>query len=140
PVYCTWGFHNRSTIIRVPVATNENKVRVEFRAPDPTANPYLAISATILAGIDGLRKRIDPGEPVNINVYKLTREDLRKMNIKTLPSSLSEALDELESDNEYLKPVFTDDLIETYIEIKRREVEEVNMRPHPYEFYQYLNL
>ncbi|MEM4559433.1 MAG: type I glutamate--ammonia ligase [Acidilobaceae archaeon] len=140
PVYCTWGFHNRSTIIRVPVATNENKVRVEFRAPDPTANPYLAISATILAGIDGLRKRIEPGEPVNINVYKLTREDLRKMNIKTLPSSLSEALDELESDNEYLKPVFTDDLIETYIEIKRREVEEVNMRPHPYEFYQYLNL
>jgi len=140
PVYCVWGYYNRTAVIRVPAALEPRKVRIEFRAPDPTANPYLAIAATIMAGLDGVKRKLDPGDPFEDNVYKLSREDMRRLGIKTLPSSLEEALEELESDNEYLKPVFPRDLLEAYIELKRAEVREVNTRPHPYEFYLYLNL
>jgi glutamine synthetase len=140
PVYCVWGYYNRSAIIRIPATSDPRRFRVEFRAPDPTANPYLAITATIMAGLDGIKRRLDPGDPFEGNTYKLSRDDLRRLNIKTLPSSLDEALEELESDMEYLKPVFPKDLLEIYIELKRTESREVNMRPHPYEFYMYLSL
>ena len=140
PVYCVWGYYNRSAIIRIPATTDPRRFRVEFRAPDPTANPYLAVAATIMAGLDGVKRKLDPGDPFEGNAYKLSKEDLRRLGIKTLPSSLDEALDELESDMEYLKPVFPRDLLETYIELKRAESREVNMRPHPYEFYMYLGL
>ncbi|MDM7274934.1 MAG: type I glutamate--ammonia ligase [Thermoprotei archaeon] len=140
PVYCVWGYYNRSAIVRIPAASNSGKLRIEFRAPDPAANPYLAIAATLMAGLDGVKRRLDPGDPYEGNVYKLSRWDLRRLGFKTLPSSLTEALEELDSDREYLKPVFTDDLIDAYIEVKRLEAEEVNMRPHPYEFYMYANL
>ncbi len=140
PVYCIWGYYNRSSIVRIPATSNSGKLRIEFRAPDPTANPYLALAATLMAGLDGIKRKLDPGDPYEGNAYKLSREELRRLGIKTLPSSLTEALEELGSDREYLKPVFTDDLIDTYIEVKRVEAEEVNMRPHPYEFYMYANL
>ena len=140
PVYCVWGYYNRSAIIRIPATTDPRRFRVEFRAPDPTANPYLAVAATIMAGLDGVKRKLDPGDPFEGNAYKLSKEDLRRLGIKTLPSSLDEALDELESDMEYLKPVFPRDLLETYIELKRAESREVNMRSHPYEFYMYLGL
>jgi glutamine synthetase len=140
PVYCAWGHYNRSTIIRIPAVSEPRKFRIEFRAPDPTANPYLAVVATVMAGLDGIKRKLDPGDPFEGNVYRLSKEDLRRLGVKTLPSSLDEALDELESDMEYLKPVFPRDLIEAYIELKRVESREVNMRPHPYEFYTYLGL
>ncbi len=140
PVYCVWGYYNRTAVVRIPAASEPSKFRIEFRAPDPTANPYLAITATIMAGLDGIRRKLDPGDPFEGNAYKLSKDDLRRLNIRTLPSSLDEALDELESDMEYLKPVFPRDLIEAYIELKRAESREVNIRPHPYEFYMYLGL
>lgn len=140
PVYKTWGFYNRTAVVRVPAATSERRTRVEFRAPDPTANPYLAVAATLLAGLDGIAKKIDPGEPYAGNAYRLSDEERRRLGIGTLPASLKEALEELESDNEYLRPAFGRELLERYMELKRREVKEVEMRPHPYEYYLYLNL
>ncbi len=137
PVYITWGFLNRSAMIRVPAARSPAATRVEFRAPDPTANPYLALAATFLAGLDGVKKKIDPGDPLEKNAYTLTEEERKRLGIETLPKTLDEALDELESDNEYLKPVIDKDTLETYIEIKRAEAEQVRSRPHPYEFYLY---
>ena len=139
PVYTTWGYRNRSAMIRIPVGSG-SKARIEFRTPDPSSNPYLALAATVMAGLDGIRKKIDPGDPVNYNVYKLSPQDLRKLNIETLPRSLDEALDELEADNEYLKPAFNRELLESYIEVKREEAEKIRMMPHPYEIYYYYNL
>lgn len=140
PVYKTWGYYNRSAVVRIPAASNHKKTRVEFRAPDPSANPYLAIAATLMAGLDGVRRKIDPGEPYAKNAYKLSEEERRRLGIGTLPGSLREALEELESDNEYLKPAFSRELLEAYVELKKKEVRDVELRPHPYEYYLYLNL
>ncbi|MEZ0289575.1 MAG: type I glutamate--ammonia ligase [Sulfolobales archaeon] len=140
PVYCVWGYYNRSASIRVPYAGNSDRVRIEFRPPDPTSNPYLAVSAVLLAGLDGIKRKIDAGEPFNGNVYKISPRDAREKGVKTLPRDLDEALDELESDREYLKPVFSDEIIESYVEIKRYEAREVNSRPHPHEFILYMDL
>jgi len=137
PVYIAWGHRNRSAMIRIPAAGSPQSVRVEFRTPDPSANPYLAIAATILAGLDGIRRKIDPGDPLEKNAYTLTADERKRLGVGMLPKSLDEALDELESDNEYLKPVFTREALEAYIEVKRREAEEIRLRPHPYEFYLY---
>jgi glutamine synthetase len=125
PVYAFWGFGNRSTCVRVPFSTTPNSTRIEFRPPDPMANPYLALSAVIMAGLDGIKKSIDPGDPLDMcayNVVKVPRE-------KRLPSSLLEALEELEVDNEFLKPVFPRELVERYIEVKRAEYIEVSQHP-----------
>ncbi len=140
PVYIAWGYRNRSAMIRVPAARSPDAARIEFRTPDPSSNPYLAITATIMAGIDGVRKKIDPGDPLQRNAYTLTEEERRRLGVDMLPKSLDEALDELESDNEYLKPVVPRDVIEAYIQLKRSEAEQVRMRPHPYEFYLYGSL
>jgi glutamine synthetase len=109
--------------------------RVEFRPPDPSANPYLAFSALLMAGLDGIQNRIDPGQPVDVDLFELPEEQLAK--IKHVPGSLDEALDALEADHEFLLRggVFTQDLIDTWIHYKRREeAEPVRMRPHPWEF------
>ena len=136
PVYLVWGYSNRSAAVRVPATGGDPSLtRVEFRSPDPLCNPYLALSATILAGYDGIVKKIDPGDPFEGNVYEVKGEKL-----PTLPRSLDEALDELESDNEYLRPVFSRELIESYIEVKRAEAETVRMYPSPIELYMYMNL
>ncbi len=137
PVAIAWGYRNRSAMIRVPAPRTRKHYRVEFRTPDPTANPYLAIAATIMAGLDGIRRKIDPGEPLQKSAYKLTPKEAKELGIGFLPKTLDEALDELESDNEYLKPVFTSDVIQAYIEVKRREAEQVRLVPHPYEIYLY---
>ncbi len=139
PVYATWGFRNRSAMVRIP-AGRGSRARIEFRTPDPSSNPYLALAATIMAGLDGVKKKIDPGDPADYNVYKLSPSDLKRLNIEVLPRSLDEALDELESDNEYLRPAFTKEMLEAYIEVKREEAEKVRMMPHPYEIYYYYNL
>jgi len=142
PVYITWSKANRSAVVRVPIyhKNDHDGKRVEYRPPDPSANPYLCFAALVAAGLDGIKKKIDPGDPVDENVYTLTPEKKRELGIKELPRSLWEALDELESDKEFLKPIFTNDLIETYIELKREECRKVESYPTPIEVYLYLDI
>ncbi len=124
PVYAAWSRGNRSAILRVPVndRNNAKSKRVEFRAPDPSANPYLAFSAIVAAGLDGIKKKIEPGDPVNEDIYKMSDQQRKSMGIKSLPSSLQESLDALKGDREYLRVCFRGDLLETYIEIKEEEI------------------
>jgi glutamine synthetase len=115
--------------------------RIEFRSPDASCNPYLAFSAMLLAGLDGIQKKIMPPEPCDKNLYDMPKEELKK--IKSVPSSLAEALNALESDHEYLLKgkVFTQDVIDTWVEYKRKkEVDPVRLRPTPYEFYLYYDI
>ncbi|HDI02191.1 MAG TPA: type I glutamate--ammonia ligase [Ignisphaera sp.] len=142
PVYLVWSKANRSAAIRVPVYLKKNPrgARIEYRPPDPSANPYLALSAIILAGLDGVRKKIEPGDPVDENVYKMPIEKRRALGIKELPRSLDEALDELESDNEWLKPVFPRELIESYIDMKREEAKTLAQYVSPAEAYYYIDV
>jgi glutamine synthetase len=112
--------------------------RVEFRCPDPACNPYLAFGAMLMAGLDGVQSRINPGEPTDKNLYDLPAEELK--NVPSTPGSLEEALNALEADQEFLLKgdVFTKDVLDTYIAYKRaREVDELRLRPHPYEFVLY---
>ena len=109
--------------------------RLEFRPPDPLANPYLAFPAMLLAGLDGIERELDPGEPIDRNLSELPPEQLA--DIPTVPTSLDEALDALEADHEFLLRggVFTEDLIRTWIDWKREnEIDVVRLRPHPAEF------
>ncbi|MEM4699764.1 MAG: type I glutamate--ammonia ligase [Candidatus Nezhaarchaeales archaeon] len=143
PVYITWGRGNRSACVRVPAyhrgLESEPEKRVEFRPPDPSCNPYLCFAAMLAAGLDGIKKKRDAGEPVDENVYRLTPGQRRELGIRELPSSLEEAVECLESDREFLKPVFSQDLIDSVIENALRECREVGSRPHPYEFYLYFD-
>jgi glutamine synthetase len=111
--------------------------RIEVRFPDPTANPYLAFSAMLMAGLDGIMNRIHPGDPIDKNLYDLPPEELK--NIPTVCGSLQEAIDELDKDREFLKKggVFTDDQIDAYIALKQEEVDRFRMMPHPIEFDMY---
>ncbi len=139
PVSLVYSARNRSASIRIPVAVHGEKARrIEFRTPDPAANPYMAFAAMILAGLDGIQNKIDPGAPADFNLYEATEEQKKK--IRSVPANLTKVLDALEQDNAWLKVggVFDDDFIENYISYKRAEVENiVNMRPHPYEFVLY---
>ena len=141
PVYLVWSRGNRSAAIRVPVyRRGDRDKRVEFRPPDPSANPYLALTAIVAAGLDGIRRKIEPGDPVDRNVYHMSEAERRRLGIKELPRSLDEALDELESDHDYLKPYFGSDLIEAFIEVKREEVKRLASYPSPAEFIEYFNI
>lgn len=124
PVYTAWSRGNRSAVVRVPVNNrkSEKSKRIEFRAPDPSANPYLAISATVAAGLDGIGKKIDPGDEVNQDIYKMSDSERSSRGIKTLPRALEESIDELRSDQGYLKPYFCNELLEIYADLKRDEV------------------
>ncbi|MCL5948701.1 MAG: type I glutamate--ammonia ligase [Actinobacteria bacterium] len=139
PVNLVYSQRNRSAACRIPMYSPSPKAkRVEFRCPDPTCNPYLAFPAMLMAGLDGIRNKIEPGEPFDVDLYGLRPEELAK--IPQVPSSLEEALNALESDNDYLLEgnVFTDDLIETWLVHKREnEVDELRLRPHPWEFHLY---
>ena len=144
PVYIAWSRQNRSANIRIPVnmkgAKYASRKRLEYRTPDPSSNPYLVMSAMLAAGLDGIKKKSDIGSPVDENIYKLTPERRKTLGIKELPKSLNEALDELESDNEFLMPIFSKDIIEALIENGRNEYAEVSRRPHPYEYYLYFDI
>lgn len=144
PVFIAWSRGNRSANVRVPVYErgfeNAAKKRVEFRIPDPSCNPYLCFAAIMSAGLDGIRRKIDPGDPVNENVYELTPERRKQLGIGELPGSLKEAIEALKSDSEFLKPIFTQDLIEKVVENGMREHIELSARPHPYEFYLYFDI
>lgn len=137
PTVLAWGFGNRSVAVRVPMS-RDGVERIEYRPPDPMMNPYLGIPAIILAGLDGIRKKIEPPPPLNDNAYKYSVEELEKMGYRQLPRNLDEALDELESDHEYLKPVFPKEVIESYIEVKRKEIRELQAIPTPSEYHYYI--
>lgn len=142
PVNLAYSRRNRSASIRIPMYTENPKAkRIEYRPPDPSCNPYIALAAQLMAGIDGILNRIDPGEPLDKDLYGLPPEELK--TIPTMPATLQEALDELEKNNEFLLRggVFTEDFLSAYITYKRhREVEEIAMRPHPYEFVLYYDI
>jgi glutamine synthetase len=142
PVNLVYSQRNRSASCRIPLQSHSPKAkRVEFRCPDPSANPYLAFSAIMMAGLDGIANRIEPLAPVDKDLYDLPPAELAK--VPQVPSSLEEALDALENDNAYLKAggVFTDDLIQTWIEYKRKnEVDAIRLRPHPWEFNLYYDI
>jgi glutamine synthetase len=139
PVNLALSARNRSASIRIPMYSGSPKAkRLEFRCPDPSCNGYLAWSAMLMAILDGIENKLDPGAPLDRDIYEMTREELSET--RTTPGSLSEALAALENDHDFLLEgdVFTSDLVETWIEYKRdNEVDPLRLRPHPYEFYLY---
>ncbi|MCS7048751.1 MAG: type I glutamate--ammonia ligase [Verrucomicrobiae bacterium] len=138
PVNLAYSSRNRSAAVRIPTYSPSPKAkRIEYRPPDPTANPYFAMAAMLMAGLDGIENRIHPGEPLDKNIYELPPEELKK--VPSMPGSLAEACDALEQDHEFLLKgdVFTKDVIEQWIEMKRKEHDQVRLRPHPWEFHMY---
>jgi glutamine synthetase len=142
PVNLVYSQRNRSASCRIPLAQRSPKAkRVEFRCPDPSCNPYLAFSAMLMAGLDGVSNRVEPPEPVDKDLYDLPPEELAK--VPQVPGSLDAALLALEDDHDFLKAggVFTDDLIETHIAYKRaNEIDAIRLRPHPWEFALYYDI
>jgi glutamine synthetase len=140
PVYLMYSMRNRSAAVRIPTySQSAESCRIEFRPPDGTANPYLAFSAMLLAGIDGIQRQIEPGDPADRNLYALQQEDAQRL--PCLPASLDEALDALDADRAFLKQgdVFGDALIDAWIEAKRRESYDLRLRPTPYEYELYFS-
>ena len=142
PVNLAYSQRNRSASVRIPMYSNSPKAkRVEFRCPDPSTNPYLAFSAMLMAGLDGVQNRIDPGDPLDKDIYDLSPEELK--DVPTTPESLSAALKALEADHEYLLKgnVFTEDVISTWINYKiTKEVKPAALRPTPFEFEMYFDV
>jgi glutamine synthetase len=142
PVYIAWSKMNRSANVRIPAYEkgSEGAKRIEFRTPDPSCNPYLAFAAITAAGLDGIRKKADPGDPVDEDIYKLTPEKRRNLKVGELPGSLKEAVESLESDSGFLDGTFPKDLVEVIKELEMEAYRSVAARPHPYEFYMYFDL
>lgn len=142
PVNLVYSQRNRSAAVRIPVYSRSPKTkRIEYRPPDSSCNPYLAFAAMLMAGLDGVQNKIDPGEPMDRDVFELPPEEAAK--VKTVPGSLEEVLNHLKADHDFLLKggVFTEDLIEEWIEYKRkRENDAIRLRPHPYEFYLYFDV
>ncbi len=142
PVNLAYSSRNRSAAVRIPVYSPSPKAkRIEVRFPDPSSNPYLAFSAMLLAGLDGVERKLNPGDPLDKDIYSLTPEELT--NVPSVPGSLPAALDALENDHEFLLKgdVFTQDVIETWIDYKQEnEVDPLRLRPHPYEFSLYYDV
>ena len=140
PVLLAYSALNRSAACRIPYATSPKGKRVEVRFPDPAANPYLSFAAMLMAGLDGIRNRIDPGDAIDKNLYDLPPEELE--GVPTVCSSLGEALDALEADTDFLTTgdVFSTGQIEAYIQLKRDEVQALDMAPHPIEFDMYYSV
>ncbi|MFN7141833.1 MAG: type I glutamate--ammonia ligase, partial [Limisphaerales bacterium] len=138
PVNLAYSSGNRSAAIRIPMFSQSPKAkRIEYRPPDPAANPYLCYTALLMAGLDGVINKIDPGEPMDKNLYELPPEELAK--VPQVPGSLSDALDALEKDHDFLLKgdVFTRDFLEMWVMQKRKEADAIRLRPHPYEFAMY---
>ncbi len=141
PVNLAYSARNRSAAVRIPTFSESPKSkRLEYRPPDPAANPYLAFAALLMAGLDGVLNKIEPGEPLDKNIYELPPEELKK--VPNVAGSLSEALDRLEQDHAFLLKgdVFTQDFLDTWISAKRKEHDALRLRPHPYEFHLYYDV
>lgn len=142
PVNLVYSQRNRSAAIRIPITgSNAKAKRIEFRAPDPSSNPYLAFAAMLMAGLDGIKNKIEPLEPVDKDLYELAPDE--HASVPQVPASLGAVLEALEADHEYLLAggVFTPDLIETWIDFKRtNEIAPIALRPHPHEFELYYDL
>jgi glutamine synthetase len=142
PVNLAYSRRNRSAACRIPMYSASPKAkRVEFRPPDPSANPYLAFAAMLMAGLDGVLNKIEPGEPLDKDIYDLSPEEMKA--VPSMPASLEEALTCLEEDHKFLLKgdVFTEELIETFIDYKRKaEADAIRLRPHPYEFALYYDI
>jgi glutamine synthetase len=142
PVNLVYSQRNRSACIRIPITgSNPKAKRIEFRCPDPSSNPYLAFSAQLLAGLDGIRNKIEPADPIDKDLYELPPEEHAGVNV--VPTSLPAVIDSLEADHEFLLEgdVFTGDLIETWIDFKREnEIAPIALRPHPHEFELYYDV
>jgi glutamine synthetase len=142
PVNLVYSQRNRSACCRIPITgTNPKAKRIEFRVPDPSCNPYMAFAAMLMAGIDGIRNKIEPPEPVDKDLYELPPDQLAQ--VPQVPGSLEAVLDALEADNDYLLEggVFTPDVIETWVDYKRtNEVDALRLRPHPHEFGMYFDI
>jgi glutamine synthetase len=142
PVNLVYSQRNRSAAVRIPLYSKSPKAkRLEFRCPDPSANPYLAFAALLMAGLDGIQNKLEPPDPVDRDLYDLPPEELAK--VPQVPGSLDQSLAALETDHDYLLAggVFTPDVIETWVEYKRlNEIDAVRLRPHPWEFYMYYDI
>jgi len=142
PINLAYSARNRSAAVRIPMYSSAEKAkRIEFRTPDPTCNPYLSFAACVMAGVDGIQNKIDPGEPLDKDLYELPAEEALK--VKQLPGSLDAVLDNLEKDHDFLLKgdVFTKGFIENWIEYKRKnEVDALRLRPHPWEFALYFDI
>ncbi len=142
PINLVYSQRNRSACCRIPITgANPKAKRVEFRVPDPAANPYLAFPAMLLAGLDGIRNKIEPPTPIDKDLYELPPDEARA--VAQVPGSLDAVLDALEADHDYLLEggVFTADLIETWVDYKREnEVDAIRLRPHPHEFALYYDV
>jgi glutamine synthetase len=142
PVNLAYSQRNRSASVRIPMySASPKSKRVEFRCPDPSCNPYLAFSAMMMAGLDGVQNRIDPGEPLDKDIYDMEPEELA--NVPSTPGSLNEAMAALENDHEFLLKgnVFTEDVIQTWIKYKwDKEIKPMSLQPHPYEFSLYYDV
>jgi len=142
PVNLAYSQRNRSASVRIPMySTSPKAKRVEFRCPDPSANPYLAFSAMLMAGLDGIINRIDPGEPLDKDIYDMPPEELK--NVPSTPGSLNDAIKALANDHEYLLKgdVFTEDVVETWIKYKfEKEIKPMALQPHPFEFGMYYDV
>jgi glutamine synthetase len=136
PINLAYSSRNRSAAVRIPMYSPSPKAkRIEVRFPDPTCNGYIAFSAMLMAGLDGIEKKLNPGDPLDKDIYALTSEELT--DVPTMPASLEEALTNLRNDHEFLMKgdVFTEDVIETWIDWKmENEVSQIRLRPHPHEF------
>ncbi|MCL4550520.1 MAG: type I glutamate--ammonia ligase [Bacteroidetes bacterium] len=141
PVNLAYSSNNRSASVRIPFGNSPKAKRVEFRCPDPSSNPYLAFSAILMAGIDGVKNRIDPGEPLDKDIYDMSPEELK--DVPSTPESLGHALKALENDHEFLLKgnVFTEDVISTWINYKiTKEIKPAALRPTPFEFEMYYDV
>jgi glutamine synthetase len=141
PVNLAYSARNRSAAVRIPTYSENPKAkRIEYRPPDPAANPYLAFAALLMAGLDGIANKIEPGEPLDKNIYELPPEELKK--VPNVAGSLSEALECLEKDHKFLLQgdVFTEDFLDMWIATKRKEHDAIRLRPHPYEFFLYYDV
>jgi glutamine synthetase len=142
PINLVYSARNRSACVRIPMYSSSEKAkRLEFRTPDPSCNPYLAFPAMLMAGLDGVRNKIEPPKPIDKDLYELEPEEAAK--VKSMPASLDQALDALEADHAFMLrgDVFTKDVIETWLEYKRKkEVDAIRLRPHPYEFALYYDI
>jgi glutamine synthetase len=138
PVNLAYSKRNRSAVCRIPMYSESPAAkRVEFRAPDPLANPYLVFATILMAGLDGIQNKIDPGEPLDKDIYTLPPEEAAK--VKQVPGSLADSIAALEEDHDFLLKggVFTQDLLDAWIALKRKEIDAIRLRPHPWEYMMY---